>query len=180
MRPTRRLGAAVLLALGVTCAVASGGDARDAASPAVPRPTGPQEVEVVGVVIDPRSQVPALVLQGKRDKRNVVMSIDPAQMLAISLPLQGVTPPRPLTHDLFLSLFGRLHVTLTRVVITDFRDDVYYALLHLSTQGTDLTLDARPSDAVALAIRARVPVLVEDRVFDRGGAERLAPRRPSI
>jgi bifunctional DNase/RNase len=101
-------------------------------------------------------------------------------MLAISLPLQGVTPPRPLTHDLFLTLFGRLKVTLTRVVITDFRDDVYYALLHLHSGGTDLTLDARPSDAVALAIRAKVPVLVEDRVFDKGGVDRPAPRRPSI
>lgn len=175
-----RLGVIALLALAVTCTATPGDGARDASSPATPRPTGPQETEVVGVVVDPRSQVPALVLRGKRDKRNVVMSIDPAQMLAISLPLQGVTPPRPLTHDLFLSLFGRLKVTLTRVVITDFRDDVYYALLHLNSSGTDLTLDARPSDAIALAIRAKVPVLVEDRVFDKGGTDLPAPRRPSI
>ena len=180
MSTTGRFGGVALLALALTCVATPGDGARDAASPPAPRPGGPQEAEVVGVAVDPRTQVPALVLQGKRDKRNVVMSIDPAQMLAISLPLQGVTPPRPLTHDLFLSLFGRLKVTLTRVVITDFRDDVYYALLHLSSDGTDLTLDARPSDAIALAIRAKVPVLVEDRVFDRGSIDKPAPRRPSI
>ncbi len=181
MTTTRRLGIVTLLALAVTCIAAAPGDgARDAPSMTAPRPNGPQEAEVVGVVVDPRNQVPALVLQGKRDKRSVVMSIDPGQMLAISLPLQGVTPPRPLTHDLFLALFGRLKVTLTRVVITDFRDDVYYALLHLQSGGHDLTMDARPSDAVALAIRAKVPVLVEDRVFDKGGADPPAPRRHSI
>ncbi len=180
MGTTRRFGIVALLALALTSAATPGDGARDAASPPVPRPGGPQEAEVLGVVVDPRTQVPALVLQGKRDRRNVVMSIDPAQVLAISLALQGVTPPRPLTHDLFLALFGRLKVTLTRVVVTDFREDVYYALLHLSSNGTDLTLDARPSDAVALAIRAKVPVLVEDRVFDKGGTDVPVPRRPSI
>jgi hypothetical protein len=78
-----------------------------------------------------------------------------------------VTPPRPLTHDLFLTLFGRLNVQVTRVVITDLRDDVFYATLHVTAPGTTFTLDARPSDAIALAIRAKVPVLVEDRVFDK-------------
>lgn len=180
MTTRRRFGVVALLVVAASCMATPGDGARDGSSPAAPGLTGPQEVEVVGVVVDPRNQVPALVLQGKRDRRNVVMSIDPAQMLAISLPLQGVTPPRPLTHDLFLSLFGRLKVTLTRVVITDFRDDVYYAMLHLNNGGTDLTVDARPSDAVALAIRAKVPVLVEDRVFDRGGTGRPTPRRPSI
>jgi uncharacterized protein len=87
-----------------------------------------------------------------------------------------VTPPRPLTHDLFLTLFGRLNVSLTRVVITDLRDDIYYATVHVSGGGSEMTLDSRPSDAIALAIRARVPVLVEDRVFDKGGAGAPAGR----
>jgi hypothetical protein len=90
-----------------------------------------------------------------------------------------VTPPRPLTHDLFLTLFGRLKVTLTRVVITDLRDDIFYAIVYLNTGGPELQLDARPSDAIALAIRAKVPVLVEERVFDKAGGT-APPRRPSI
>jgi bifunctional DNase/RNase len=89
-----------------------------------------------------------------------------------------MTPPRPLTHDLFLTLFGRLNVQLTRVVITDLRDDVYYATVQVAAPGTSFTLDARPSDAIALAVRAKVPVLVEDRVFDKAGA--AGPSGPRI
>jgi bifunctional DNase/RNase len=147
--------------------------------PVPPKATGPQEVEVVAVVVDPHTQQPTVMLQGKRDRRRFAMAIGPAEMMGIAVPLQGVTPPRPLTHDLFLTLFGRLKVTLTRVVISDFRDDIYYATIFLTAGGSELQLDARPSDAIALAIRAKVPVLVEDRVFDRGGSPR-PPRGPSI
>ena len=104
------------------------------------------------------------------------MVIGAAEATGIAVPLQGVTPPRPLTHDLFLTLFGQLKVSLTRVVITDLRDDIYYATVHLNSAGGDLTLDSRPSDAIALAIRAKVPVLVEERVFDKSGGDGATPR----
>ena len=144
-----------------------------------PKPTGAQEVEVVAVMVDQSTQQPTVLLQGKRDKRSVAIAIGLAEATGIAVPLQGVTPPRPLTHDLFLTLFGRLKVTLTRVVITDLRDDIFYAIVYLNTGGPELQLDARPSDAIALAIRAKAPVLVEERVFDKAGAGAL-PRRPSI
>jgi bifunctional DNase/RNase len=142
---------------------------------APPKVTGPQEAEVLGVVIDQRTAQPLVILQGKRDKRNLAMVIGHAEANGIALPLQGVTPPRPLTHDLFLTLFGRLKVTLSRVVITDLRDDIYYATLYLNIAGAEMALDSRPSDAIALAIRAKAPVLVEDRVFDKGG---IWPQHP--
>ena len=144
-----------------------------------PKATGPQEAEIVGVMLDQRTQQPTVVLQGKRDRRSIAMAIGIAEATGIAVPLQGVTPPRPLTHDLFLTLFGRLKVALSRVVITDLRDDIYYATVFLTAGGSEMQLDARPSDAIALAIRAKAPVLVEDRVFDKSGA-RLLPRRPNI
>jgi len=144
-----------------------------------PKPTGAQEVEVVAVMVDQSTQQPTVLLQGKRDKRSVALAIGLAEATGIAVPLQGVTPPRPLTHDLFLTLFGRLKVTLTRVVITDLRDDIFYAIVYLNAGGPELQLDARPSDAIALAIRAKVPVLVEERVFDKAGGN-APPRRPSI
>jgi len=131
------------------------------------------------VLIDQVTQQPTIQLQGKRDKRLVSIGIGPAEMIAIAVPLQGVTPPRPLTHDLFLTLFSRFKVSLTRVVITDLRDDIFYATVYLSSGGPELQLDARPSDAIALAIRAKVPVLVEERVFEKAGNS-AAPKRPSI
>ena len=151
----------------LTLATAAG--ARERAAPESPKAAGPQEVKVIAVAMDPRTQTPAVVLEGKRDKRHFLMAIGLAEATGIAVPLQGVTPPRPLTHDLFLTLFGRLNVQLTRVVITDLRDDIYYATLQLAAAGTTFTLDSRPSDAIALAIRAKVPVLVEDRVFDKAG-----------
>jgi bifunctional DNase/RNase len=178
MREWRRIGIVTLLVLAVTSAERTG--ARDRGEVGTPRSDGPQEVEVVAAYVDPGSQMPVVILRGKRDKRMFPMVIDPAQLNAIALPLNGITPPRPLTHDLFLTLFGRLKVTLTRVIITDFKDDVYYASLHLTSPAGEMTLDSRPSDALALAIRAKVPVLVEDRVLDKGGRLPSDGRRPQI
>lgn len=168
---------ALLLGGGVLLVAVSGrGD-----TPA-PLATGAQEVNVLGVMVSPQNGVPTVVLQGRRDGRTVAMTIGPAEATGIAFPLAKRTPPRPLTHDLFLTLFGRLDVTVTRVVITDLRDDIYYAVLHLAARGESFTLDARPSDAIALAIRAGAPVLVEDRVFEK--SERapapLPPAGPRI
>ena len=175
MTTHRHAATLALLLLSLSPAAA----ARDRADVVPPKPTGPQEVDVVAVAVDQETEVPVVLLQGKRDRRTLAMSIDPAQALGIAAPLNGVTPTRPLTHDLFLTLLGRLNVTVTRVIITDFRDDIYYASLYLSAPGAPLELDARPSDAIALAIRAKAPVLVEERVFEKSAT--LTPRRrPSI
>lgn len=180
MTSTSRMGALTLLALVMAGTPGRADLAPDRPPETAPRPAGPQEAEVIAVVVDPRTRTPTVLLQGKRDGRQLAMAIGPAEATGIAVPLQGVTPPRPLTHDLFLTLFGRLKVSLTRVVITELRNDIYYATVHLRDSGGDLTLDARPSDAIALAIRAKVPVLVEDRVFDRGGREAPAGRGPHI
>lgn len=175
MNSVGRISLVVGLIIGVA-GLSRDGRAREVA---VPPPAGPQEVEVLAVYLDPVVQAPKVVLERKHDRRRLEMVIGLAEMNGIAIPLNGVTPPRPLTHDLFLTLFGRLKVTLDRVVITDLRDDIYYAMLHLTSAAGEMTLDSRPSDAIALAVRARVPVLVENRVFDKAGPA-PTPRRPSI
>jgi len=132
-----------------------------------PAPAGPQEAGVVGLYLDSASLQPTVVLQGLRDHRRFGMAIGAAEAAGIAYPLEHRLPPRPLTHDLFLTLFGRLKVVVTRVVITDLKDGIYYAIVFLDAGGKEMQLDARPSDAIALAIRAKAPVLVEDRVFDK-------------
>jgi bifunctional DNase/RNase len=168
--------AIVWTVVALVAGASTSGGARERGEAPGPRALGPQEVEVVGVAVDPRTQTPTVILQGKRDRRAFAMVIGLAEATGIALPLQGVTPPRPLTHDLFMTLVGRLNAAVTKVVITDLRDDTYYATLHLTSGAGELVLDSRPSDAIALAIRARVPVLVEDRVFDKAGG----PPRPHI
>lgn len=176
----KRIGriAVVALAVGV---LAGGAGARDQSEQTPLRAIAAQEVTVVAVMVDPVSQQPAIVLEGKRDHRQLAMAIGVAEATGIALPLQGVTPPRPLTHDLFLTMFGRLQVSLTRVIVDDFRDDTYFATVHLAVNGADMTFDARPSDAIALALRAKAPVLVEERVFERGTLPTTpGRRRPSV
>jgi uncharacterized protein len=134
----------------------------------------PQEAEVTAVMVDPSTRQPVVLLQGKRDRRPLFMAIGQFEANGIAIALHGVTPPRPLTHDLFLTVLGDLRASLKRIVVTDLRDDVFYAQLHLEAAAGPLTIDSRPSDAIALALRARVPILVEDRVFDK--AERLLPK----
>jgi len=179
MRTSGRAGLIALLTLSAVAAPERATLAPERPEIAAPKATGPQEVEVLAVMLDQRTQQPTVVLQGKRDRRSIAMAIGIAEATGIAVPLQGVTPPRPLTHDLFLTLFGRLKVALSRVVITDLRDDIYYATVFLTAGGSEMQLDARPSDAIALAIRAKAPVLVEDRVFDKSGGG-LRPRRPNI
>lgn len=151
----------LVLALGVLLA----GAATPGETPAPPA-ASLQEVAVIGVFNDQRGQH-GVMLEGKRDKRRFLMLIGAAEATAIAVPLENITPPRPLTHDLFLTLFGRLKVQVTRVVITDLRNDTYFATVYLTSGGTPMELDSRPSDAIALAIRAKVPVFAEERVFEK-------------
>ncbi len=138
-----------------------------------PKPTGAQEVDVVAVMVDQSTQQPTVLLQGKRDKRSVALAIGLAEATGIAVPLQGVTPPRPLTHDLFLTLFGRLKVTLTRVVITDLRDDIFYAIVYLRSKSASSTRPAaarrcaaRRSDAMAEPERTEKEWALQRRLED--------------
>jgi len=164
MRRARALAMVTLLGLG----------SLGATEPPKASGPGPQEAEVTAVVVDPGTRQPLVLLQGKRDRRPLALAIGPFEAHGIAIALEGVTPPRPLTHDLFLNVLGNLRASLKRIVVTDLRDDVFYAQLHLEAAGVQRTIDSRPSDAIALALRARVPILVEDRVFDK--ASRPQPK----
>jgi len=166
-------GLAILFTVGLALA-----GARAQSPPAAPAPTTAQEVTVMGVFVDAHTRAPIVVLEGKRDKRSFGMVIGPAEATGIAVHLQHVTPPRPLTHDLFLTLFGRLNVKVDKAVITDLRDDTYFATVYLTAGATPIELDSRPSDAIALAIRANAPVFAEDRVFDKAAQSPSLPAAP--
>jgi uncharacterized protein len=172
VRRTRYRRLAPVLALGMLLL----GARNPGETPAPPAATL-QEVTVIGVFSDPRGQH-GVLLEGKRDKRRFLMMIGAAEATAIAVPLENVTPPRPLTHDLFLTLFGRLKVQVTKVVITDLRNNTYYATVYLTSDGTAMELDSRPSDAIALAIRAKAPVFAEERVFEKSERPPGSPGGP--
>ena len=87
---------------------------------------------------------------------------------AIAAELTGQEPPRPMTHDLMANIFKTAHITMDKVIITDLRDNTYFAEIHLRTNGTGaVVIDARPSDALALAVRTRCPMFVSETVFKK-------------
>ena len=86
---------------------------------------------------------------------------------AIAAELTGQEPPRPMTHDLMAHIFKVSHVAMEKVVITDLRDNTYFAEIHLRTNGAVQVIDARPSDALALAVRTRCPMYVSENVFKK-------------
>jgi bifunctional DNase/RNase len=107
------------------------------------------------------------------------MFIGPFEAQAIALPLQGIRPPRPYTHDLMLDALHRLKAKVKRVIVTALRENTYFATVVLDVQGQEVVLDSRPSDAIALALREEVPILAAEAAFTRpsrsGPPERGTP-----
>ena len=139
--------------------------ARSAESP--PAAAATYEMEVLGVQADPQSGTTMLLLRTKQGKRDLNMFIGPVEANAIAIPLQGLRPPRPLTHDLLIEVIHRLGATVKRVVITQMRENTYYASLVLEAQGQELVLDSRPSDAITLALKEDVPILAAESALVR-------------
>ena len=134
------------------------------------------EVTVDGLALDATTGSPVvrLVERGKTG-RELPIWIGPFEAQAIAIEMQGVPPPRPLTHDLMKQLVERLGGRLVRVEITDLRDATYFATLHIEAEGHDVPVDARPSDAIALALRLHGPILVEEGVFAKAAAAQPSP-----
>jgi len=128
--------------------------------------TGPlHEMEVMGVAAEPKSGAPVVYLRSKQDRRNLTMFIGPFEAQAIALALEGMRLPRPYTHDLALEAIHRLDARVKRVVITEMRESTFFAALVLERQGAEIVLDSRPSDAIALALRERAPILAAEAVL---------------
>ena len=125
------------------------------------------EMAIKGLMIDPVTNVPIVLLRDADNQRVLPIWVGPVEANAIALQIENVAPPRPLTHDLLRNLLGELGVTLRRVVITDLRDNTFYAYLDLRRGDETVLVDARPSDAIALAIRTKSPVFVDATVLDR-------------
>lgn len=118
------------------------------------------EVEVRSVGFDNASNAPVVVLQDHDHKVALPIWIGPAEAQSIAMQMQGINPPRPLTHDLIKTILDRAGVDLQKVVIQDLKDSTYYARIYLQAGRQALEVDSRPSDAIALAVRFHRPILV--------------------
>jgi bifunctional DNase/RNase len=117
------------------------------------------------------SQHRLIVLREHGGERYLPIYIGAFEAEAITMRLQGATMARPMTHDLMQRLIGQLGGELVRVVVSDLRSDTFYANIYIRRNGEELAVDARPSDAVALAVRADVPIFVAESVMDGAAIE---------
>lgn len=128
------------------------------------------EMKVKGLMWDPVSRMPIVILRTTEGETLLPIFVGLFEANAIAQQLDGSLSPRPMTHDLLGNLIEALHARVDRVVITDLRDNTFFALIHLSKNGDKYEIDARPSDAMALALRVKVPIFVEDSVIERSTA----------
>lgn len=124
-------------------------------------------MSVKGLMLDPISNSPIVVLKDEEDKIFLPIWVGIFEANAIALRLENVATPRPMTHDLLRSVLQELEAEVTRIEISDLRDSTFYASVHLKAGERVLLIDARPSDAIALALRTDAPIFVAQQVLDQ-------------
>ena len=130
-----------------------------------------QEMVIYGVSFDMVGKQPIVLLKTRDGNKFLPIWIGHPEAAAILMKLQGPAPPRPMTHDLFSEMLDQLEAEIIRVTVTELRDSTFYASITLQQNGAEYEIDSRPSDAIALALRAEAPIFAADDVIDESGIE---------
>jgi hypothetical protein len=124
------------------------------------------EMKVAGITIDPLSNTPIVILKDSEGSNALPIWIGILEASAIATELGDVKPPRPMTHDLIKNIFESLNIEVIRIEVTDLRDNTFFATIYVSTVNKNFAIDARPSDAIALALRTNSPIFVNKKVIE--------------
>lgn len=124
------------------------------------------EMTIKGLMVDPITNMPIIILRDRDGQKVLPIWVGVFEANAIALQIENIQTPRPMTHDLLRNVIQDLQAAVEKIVVCDLKDNTFYALIHLQTPGGPVAIDARPSDAIALALRTRAPILVEERVID--------------
>ena len=124
------------------------------------------EMTIKGLMVDPITNMPIVVLKDKEGERVLPIWVGIFEANAIALQIENIATPRPMTHDLLRNVIADLDGAVDRVVVSDLKENTFFAIIHLTVKGERVVVDARPSDAIALALRTRAPILVEETVID--------------
>src|SRR5215510_3102584 len=122
------------------------------------------EMTIKGLMVDPVTNVPIILLRDSDGQKVLPIWVGVFEANAIALQIENVSTPRPMTHDLLRNVITDLKGSVERVVVTDLKENTFYALIYLKVGGEIVAIDARPSDAIALALRAKAPIFVEEAV----------------
>jgi bifunctional DNase/RNase len=140
------------------------------------------EMTVDSVRINLATQQRVVILKATKQERYLFIWIAQPEAFAIAVELQGTPSQRPLTHDLLKNVISELGAKIVSIVVSDLVEEVYYARIVLDVDGRHVEIDSRPSDAIALAVRAKTPIYVEDSILERAGVtlEQDEPQKPAL
>jgi uncharacterized protein len=124
------------------------------------------EMTIKGLMVDPITNMPIIILRDADGQRVLPIWVGIFEANAIALQMENISTPRPMTHDLLRNVIEDLAGRITKIVVSDLRDNTFYALIYVDTGADSVAIDARPSDAIALALRAQAPIFVEESVID--------------
>ncbi len=125
------------------------------------------EMKVLGLTIDPVTNTPIVILKDMDNNKAIPIWIGLFEASAIATELKKIVFPRPMTHDLFSEFLKSFDVTLIRIEIVDIRNNTFFSNIYLRKDGREFTIDARPSDAIAIALRANAPIFVDEMVIEK-------------
>lgn len=123
------------------------------------------EMTIKGLMIDPITNMPIIILRDQDGQRMLPIWVGVFEANAIALQIENVQTPRPMTHDLLKNVIDDLAARVERIVVCELKENTFYATIHLTSPAGVRTIDARPSDAIALALRTRSPIFVEESVI---------------
>ena len=128
------------------------------------------EFKIKGLMMDPLTNSPIVVLQDTTSETLLPIWVGIFEANAIALQIEKVDTPRPMTHDLIKGLLNHLNAKVTKIVVTELKDNTFYALIFLNVDGNTVTVDSRPSDAIALALRTDSPIFVTEEVISKSSS----------
>jgi uncharacterized protein len=129
------------------------------------------EMVIYGVSFDMVGKQPIVLLKTADGNKFLPIWIGHPEAAAILMKLQGAATPRPMTHDLFTEILGQLEARVVRIAVTELRENTFYALITVAVDGTELEIDSRPSDAIALAVRSGAPIFAAEAVIEESAIE---------
>src|SRR3981081_1451074 len=124
------------------------------------------EMTIKGLMVDPITNTPIVILRDKAGQKVLPIWVGIFEANAIALQIENISTPRPMTHDLLRNVIHDLKAEVKKIVVCDLQENTFYALIYLGLNGDTVAIDARPSDAIALALRTRAPIFVEETVID--------------
>jgi hypothetical protein len=134
---------------------------------------------VKGLTLDPLTNMPIIILKDVEGNRALPIWIGANEANAIAMEMERITTPRPMTHDLIRNILEGLKAKVSRIVINDLRDNTFYAVIFLTVNGTEVAIDSRPSDAIALALRVKSPIFVAEKVIREAKSIDLTEDKPA-